>query len=142
MAGNNQNINWAGIALRIFFATILVMATYNPTPWSYYDWVIHSFEQFDVLVVVAGVVLLIGWSIYIRATMRALGAFGLFLAFAFFGALLWLIIDYGIISIENVDAVTWGVLVIMSFVLGVGMSWSFIRRRISGQVTVEDGEDD
>ncbi len=141
MAGNNQDIDWAGVALRIFFATLLVMATYNPTPWSYYDWVKHSFEQFDVLVVVAGVVLLIGWSIYIRATMRALGFFGLFLAFAFFGALLWLIIDYGIISIENVNAVTWVVLIIMSFVLGIGMSWSFIRHRMSGQVTVEDGED-
>ncbi len=141
MATNNQGISWGGVALRIFFATVLVMATYNPTPWSYYDWVIQSFEQFNVLVVVAGVVLFIGWTIYIRATLRSLGAFGLVLAFAFFGALLWLIIDWGLVSVENTTAVIWIVLVIMSFVLGIGMSWSFIRRRMSGQVDIEDGED-
>ncbi len=141
MAQNNQGISWGGVALRIFFASILVMATYNPTPWSYYDWVIYSFEQFDALVVLAGVILLIGWSIYIRATLRSLGAFGLILAFAFFGALLWLIIDWGLVSVDNITAVTWIVLVIMSFVLGLGMSWSFLRRQMSGQVDVEDGDD-
>lgn len=141
MAQNNQSINWGGVALRIFFATLLVMATYNPTPWSYYDWVIHSFEQFNVLVVLAGVILLIGWTIYIRATLRSLGTFGLILAFAFFGTLLWLVIDWGLVSVENITAVSWILLVIMSFVLGIGMSWSFIRRRMSGQVDVDDGED-
>ena len=141
MASNKQGISWSGVALRIFFATLLVMATYNPTAWSYYDWIIYSFEKFDVLVVLAGIVLLIGWTIYIRATLRSLGAFGLALAFAFFGTLLWLIIDRGLVSVENITAVSWIILVIMSFVLGVGMSWSFIRRSMSGQLDVEDGED-
>ena len=141
MASNKQGISWSGVALRIFFATLLVMATYNPTAWSYYDWIIYSFEKFDVLVVLAGIVLLIGWTIYIRATLRSLGAFGLILAFAFFGTLLWLIIDRGLVSVENITAVSWIILVIMSFVLGVGMSWSFIRRSMSGQFDVEDGED-
>ena len=141
MVSDNKGISWSGVALRIFFATILVMATYNPTAWSYYDWVVYSFEKFDVLVVLAGVVLLIGWVIYIRATLRSLGGLGLFLALAFFGTLLWLIIDWGLVSVENITAVSWIVLVIMSFVLGIGMSWSFIRRRMSGQIDVENGED-
>ena len=142
MTNNTQEINWTGIAIRIFFASVLVFATYNPTPWSYYDWVLYSFEQFNVLVILAGVVLLIGWSIYIRATLRSLGAFGLLLAFAFFGSLLWVIIDWGIVSVENITAVTWVVLVIMSFILGIGMSWSFLRRKMSGQVDVEGGDDE
>ena len=142
MVDNNQGISWGGVGLRIFFATLLVMATYNPTPWSYYDWVIYSFEKFNVMVVLAGVILLIGWAIYIRATLRSLGTIGLVLAFAFFGTLLWLIIDWGLVSVENVAAVTWIVLIIMSLVLGIGMSWSFIRRSMSGQADVDDGDDD
>lgn len=142
MVNDNQGINWGGIGLRIFFATILVMTTYNPTTYSYYDWVVYSMNDFDPLVVLAGIVLLIGWSIYIRATLRSLGAFGLILAFAFFGTILWLIIDRGLVSVNNIDAVTWMVLVIMSFILGIGMSWSFVRRKISGQQDVEDGDDD
>jgi hypothetical protein len=142
MATNNEGINWGGVGLRIFFATLLVMATYNPTPWSYYDWVLHSFEDFNPLVILAGIVLLIGWSIYIRATMRSLGAFGLVLALAFFGVLLWVIIDWGIVAVENITAVTWIVLMIMSFILGIGMSWSFVRRKISGQQDINDGDDE
>jgi len=142
MANDNQGINWGGIGLRIFFATILVMATYNPTTYSYYDWAIYSINDFDPLVVLAGIILLIGWSIYIRATLRSLGAIGLVLAFAFFGTILWLIIDRGLVSVDNIAAVTWMVLIIMSFILGIGMSWSFVRRKMSGQVDVEDGDDD
>lgn len=142
MTTNNQGINWSGIGIRVFFATLLVMATYNPTPWSYYDWVVYSFEDFNPLVILAGVVLLIGWSIYIRATLRSLGAIGLVLAFAFFGVLLWVIIDWGIVAVENITAVTWIVLMIMSLILGIGMSWSFVRRKISGQQDINDGDEE
>lgn len=135
-----NNIN--SVLIRIFFATLLVMLTYNPTAYSYYDWVIYSIDKFDVMVVVAGVVLLIGWSIFIRATLRSLGAFGLTLAFALCGTLLWLIIDWGLVSIENITAVTWIVLLIISLILGIGMSWSFIRHRMSGQVDTNDNDDD
>ena len=142
MVNDNQGISWGGVLLRILFATLLVMATYNPTPWSYYDWVVYSFEKFDALVILAGVVLRIGWTIYIRATLRSLGIIGLFLAFAFFGSILWVIIDWGLVAVENVTAVTWILLVIMSLVLGIGMSWSFIRRSMSGQADVDDGDDE
>ncbi len=142
MATENQGINWAGIGLRIFFATILVMATYNPTAYSYYDWVVYSINDFDPLVVLAGIVLLIGWSVYIRATLRSLGPFGLLLAFAFFGTILWLIIDRELVAVDNITVVTWMVLVIMSFILGIGMSWSFVRRKMSGQVDVDDSDGD
>ena len=138
---DNRGISWSGVGLRILFAVILVLLTYNPTPYSYYDWVVQSFESFNALVVLAGVVLLIGWAIYIRATLRSLGPVGLVLAFAFFGALLWVIIDFGIVSVDNLTAVSWIVLIIMGFVLGIGMSWSFVRRRMSGQYDVDETDD-
>lgn len=138
----NPANNFNSVLIRIFFATLLVMFTYNPTTYSYYHWVIYSIENFDVLVVVAGVVLLIGWSIFLRATLRSLGAFGLALAFALCGTLLWLIIDWGLVSIENISAVTWIVLVIISLILGIGMSWSFIRRRMSGQIDTNDSDEE
>lgn len=141
MSDQNSNLSAGGIVIRIAFALILVLLTYNPSPYSYYDWIIQSFEVFNVLVIPAGIILLIGWSIYIRATLRSLGTWGLTLTFALFGSLLWVIIDWGVVGINNVAALTWIVEIIMALVLGTGMCWSYIRRKMSGQVDVEDGED-
>lgn len=75
---------------------------------------------------------------FIRAGRRSLGFTGFLLASAFFGTLFWLLMDWGLLSAENIDAVTWLVEVLLAGVLAIGMSWSHIRRRISGQVDVDD----
>ncbi len=89
----------------------------------------------------AGVVLLIGWTIFIRATSRSLGAFGVILALAFFGNLFWLVTQWGLIPTNSVTAVTYIVLFVIGAVLGTGMSWSHVRRRLSGQADVDEVED-
>ena len=141
MAENNNNLSSRGFFLRLLFALILVLLTYNPSEYSYYHWVLQSFEVFNEIVVPAGIVLLIGWSIYIRATLRSLGAWGLLLSAALFGSLLWVIIDWGVIDVNNISMLSWIIEIILALVLGVGMSWSYIRRKMSGQVDIEDGED-
>ena len=141
MANKNNNLTSTGFFLRLFFALILVLLSYNPSSYSYYHWVIQSFEVFNVIVVPAGIILLIGWSIYIRATLRSLGSWGLMLSAALFGSLLWLIVDWGVIDVNNISMLSWIIEIILALILGVGMSWSYIRRKMSGQVDIEDGED-
>jgi hypothetical protein len=90
----------------------------------------------------AGVVLLIGWAIYLRATARSLGLIGLLLAAALFGTLLWLVIDWGLVDADSITAITYIILVIMCCILAVGISWSHVRRRMTGQVDVDEIEGD
>jgi hypothetical protein len=137
-----KSIGWVGILLRFFVAIILVFATYNPTDYSYYDWFRNMLPEIDPLVIFAGVVLLIGWTIFLRATVRSLGAFGLLLAFAFFGTLIWLLIFWDLVPADSVTAITYIILVVISGVLATGISWSHIRRRMTGQVDVDDVEGD
>jgi hypothetical protein len=87
------------------------------------------------------VVLLIGWTIYIRATLRSLGGFGLGLACAFFGIIIWWLIDLGLIGIDSVSVFTYLILFILAAILATGMSWSHIRRKLSGQTDVDDVEE-
>ena len=82
--------------------------------------------------------LIILWVIYLRATFRSLGAIGLILAIAFFGTLLWLVIDLGWVSTGNVELLSYLVLVALACVLATGVSWSHVRRRITGQIDVDD----
>ena len=134
----NRGITWAGILVRFLVAAVLVFVTYNPDGYSYFHWVRDNLDEGLPLKVFAGVVLVIGWTVFIRATLRSLGPIGLLLALAFFGALVWLIVDTGIIAADNVKTLTYIVLVILCGVLATGMSWSHIRRRMSGQVDADD----
>jgi len=133
-----KDINAQGILTRFIFALILVLSTYNPTQYSYYNWFKTNYTDFTPLLALAGITLLIGWIIYIRATMRSLGLIGLTLAAAFFGCIIWLFIDQGFINIEKQNVITWIILILFSAVLSIGMSWSHIRRRISGQLDTDD----
>jgi hypothetical protein len=75
-----------------------------------------------------GVVLLIGWVICLRLTLRSIGGIGLLLANAFLAALFWLFADWGWLPIENVAAISWIGLFSVTTILAVGMSWSHLRR--------------
>ncbi|RKZ96292.1 MAG: hypothetical protein DRQ43_04485 [Gammaproteobacteria bacterium] len=135
--------DFSSFLIRIFFALILVFASYNPSGYSFYDWALKGLETgFEPLMAFAGVVLLIGWVVYLRATITSLGFIGLMLAFAFFGTLLWMVIDWGFVPADSVQTITYIVLSLLSLVLAVGMSWSHIRRRMSGQFDVNDTDDE
>jgi len=137
-----KGLSWAGFFMRLLAAVVLVFSTYNPSGWSYYDWVMGNPLNFNPMMALAGIVLIIGWTIFLRATGRSLGAFGLILAAAFFGTLLWMLIDLDWVPADSVKAITYIVLIILSGILAIGISWSHIRRRMTGQVDVDEIEGD
>jgi hypothetical protein len=124
--------------LRWLFAFILLTATYNPTQWNFIRWASENFNAQMPVVVLLGVVLLIGYIIYLRATLRSIGVFGMILVLALVGSIIWVLIFYGLIDLSNPKFATWIGLFAMSLVLGVGLSWSIIRRKLSGQVDMDD----
>lgn len=134
--------NWLDFLLRFLAALVLVFASYNPEGYSYYNWALVDFSQFTVLKGFIGVVLLIGWSILLRATFISLGPFGIILALAFFGLLIWLIVDLLAISTDNLRVITYIVELVIVGILSAGVSWSHIRRRITGQLDTGDVSDE
>ena len=124
--------------LRFLFALLLVFLTYNP---SGYSWV--GYLQSDIPAVykaASGIVLLIGWVMFLRATWRSLGPIGTALAIAFFGILIWLFIEWGFFALDDTVVVQWVVLFVLTGVLAVGMSWSHVRRKLSGQYDTDEIE--
>jgi drug/metabolite transporter (DMT)-like permease len=139
-----HKITWQGILIRFLVALGLVFSTYNPHGLSYFGWVQSYLNPKDEinaslpLLLLAGIVLLIVWTIYVRATMRSLGMFGLILAAAFFGVLLWLAIDFIPSLADNMEIIIDLVLVVFAGILATGITWSHMRRRITGQTDVDD----
>jgi len=77
---------------------------------------------------------------FLRATWNSLGSIGTALAGAFFGVIIWLLVHWGLFSLNSIAIVEWVVLFILSGVLAVGMSWSHIRRKLTGQYDTDEIE--
>ncbi len=141
----NNRFTLQRFLLRLIFALVLVYATYNPGGYSFFHWTKAALFG-DALAIsppfaMSAVLLVIGWTVYLRATLLALGGLGLSLALAFFAIVVWWLVDLGLIGINSISAITYIVLFILAAVLAVGMSWSHLRRRMSGQTDVDDVED-
>ena len=132
------NSLWRGYLYRFLSVLLLVFATYNPEGYSYFHWLMRDPGSVSPELVLAGVVLLIGWAIVVRSALRSLGLLGLSLAIALFGTLIWLVIDWGLVPAQHVDGLTYLIQIAICGVLSTGVYWSHIRRRISGQVDVDD----
>jgi len=127
-----------GLFLRWLFAFVLLTATYNPTEWNYVRWSVTNYEARLSLAVLMGLILTIGYIIYLRATVRSIGAFGMFLVLAVVAALLWVLYDFGLLALDNTDLNVWLGILSLSVVLGIGLSWSHVRRALSGQSDMDD----
>jgi hypothetical protein len=121
--------------LRFLFALTLILLTYNPTGYSYIHWLQQG--ELGPEHLLGGIVLIIGWAMFVRAALRSLGPIGLILGAVFFGAIIWVLFDFGLLTTDSMTAITWISIFCLAGLLAVGMSWSHIRRRASGQYDVD-----
>ena len=135
---NDTTMGVSGALLRIAAALALVLLTFNPSGYSFGHWVAQDFPRLTPLQVIAGLLLLIGWITYVTATMRSLGLLGVSLMVALFAALVWLAVDSGWLHLKGGSALAWITVLVTGLVLGIGMCWSFVRRRLSGQTDVDE----
>ena len=137
-AETGRLIGFSGFAIRVSLAVALVLATFNATGFSNFHWVRDGFATDLPLKALAGVVLVIGYVIYVRATMRSIGVFGVGLIAALFAALAWVLFDYGVLDVQTPGILQWLVPIAAGLIMGIGLSWSHVRRSITGQGDVDD----
>ena len=133
-----RQISVSGVGIRFAIALCLVFATWNPLDFNYIDLARQHWAEQAALVFFFGIVLTICWVVFLRATVRSLGPVGITLAVAMAGAILWLLLDFDLLELTDRTAMEWVLLVLLSGILGAGMSWSHLRRRWAGQADVDD----
>lgn len=127
-----------GFVIRWLMAMFLVVATYNPSGYSYYHWVVDLGSGDWLLKALLGIVLVILYATFGLATLRSLGRIGVAAWLLFFVSITWLMIDIGLIRIASSGTVVTIVLAVLANVLAVGLSWSYVRARLSGQTDTND----
>lgn len=130
-----------GILVRWLGAFVLLALTYNPTEWNFIRWAEANWSSQMPLTLLLGLLLAVGYLVYIGATLRSIGGFGILLVAAIVGALVWVLIDYGVLTLQNPQLNLWLGIFALSVVLGIGLSWSILRQKLSGQTTVDEVQD-
>jgi uncharacterized membrane protein len=131
-------ISLSGVGVRFAIALALVLATWNPVDFNYIDLARQYWADQAAVVFFFGIVLIICWVVFLRATIRSLGPVGITLAVAMAAAILWLLLDFNLVELSNRTAMEWILLVLLAAILCAGMSWSHLRRRWAGQADVDD----
>ncbi len=127
----------ASIVPRVLFAVALVLLTWNPSGWSYVDWALRDRAAFDAVKAFFGVLLFGGWVFCVRSAWVSLGAVGLVLVGALLATVVWMLVQFGVVEPGSTKTLLWIVLVAVGVVLGVGLSWSKVRQRATGQVEAD-----
>jgi len=139
---SNNSFGFMGFFWRLIASLALVLISFNPSGHSYFHWVNEAFSAEGVHAIhyFAGAILLAGWAIFVKSTIDSLGSIGTILSVAIIGTGIWLLIDLGIINLDSTSTITWLLLIALAILLAVGLSWAHLKRRISGQVEVDDVE--
>jgi len=138
----SREFNVFSFIWRFVASLVLVLITYNPTQYSYVAWLTAdpTAEPLGPEHFVTGVILLIGWVILLAATQRSLGFLGLLLGGSLLGGVVWLLVDIGVLSVGTVTSASWVGLICVAALLAIGLSWSHVWRRLTGQFEVDDGD--
>ncbi len=127
-----------GFLIRWAVAFVLLAATFNPTRINFVRWAEANWRDQMPLAALFAIVLIIAYVIYLRATFRSIGPIGMGLVALLVGALMWVLIDWGVLTLDNPGLNVWLGILVMSLILGVGLSWSIVRRRLTGQADIDD----
>ena len=127
-----------GILLRWLGAFVLLAAIFNPTRWNYLAWARESWSSQMPLILVRGLILGVAAMVYLVATMRSIGILGSIVIAAICAAGPWFLTDWGLLGLGNPALNIWLGLLVLSLILGIGMSWSILRQRLSGQQTTDE----
>lgn len=127
-----------GFLTRWAAAFLLLALTFNPTQYNYMVWArSYGVDNLSIAVLV-GLLFIVGYTIFLRATVRSIGTGGMVLLGAIVAAFVWVLQDVELLSLDDPNRNLWIGLAALSFVLGVGLNWSHVRRTLSGQSDMDD----
>src|SRR5258706_8152040 len=119
------------LAKRWLICAVVVFGTYNPSGHSFYHWVRDGGASVQLRLVV-GIFLLAAIVALVRMAFLSIGYRGIVAVLSLiYGGILFRV-GLGWFEFLDVDIETYAILLWVSTILGVGISWSFFQRRISG----------
>ncbi|XLQ20088.1 MAG: DUF6524 family protein [Candidatus Moraniibacteriota bacterium] len=122
---------------RLVYALVVVWATYNPTQYCLYKWVQTSDAAMSSKALAVGAAVIV-WGIFAFLAKKALGTVGLIAMFGISGLATWFLIDHGYLDLTKASEAQWYTTFIISILFAVGMATGILIRRLSGQMSTDE----
>lgn len=126
---------FSGFLARWLASLFIVFATYNPSGYSYYHWVMTDGDDALSLKVAAGLALATGYLVAARISRSAVGTSGFVT-----GLVAVILFSYGVASMVSSGgslgtALHYVYLTALATTIAIGISWSHMKHRLTGQRT-------
>ena len=130
----SRTITPKGFLYRWLAAVVLVAGTYNPWTPNMLSWGFSDAGPWS-LRIFAGLLFLIGYVIYLRATFESIGWPGVLVVLCLFGSVGWILLDAAPwIATSSVFLGLFSIITLSS-IMTIGLSWSFVRNFLTNQIT-------
>lgn len=131
-----DTFTFLGFVSRWLLAMFIVLATYNPSGYSYFHWIVEGSSEHWLGKTLVGFAIAIAYATFFLASRRSLGGFGMLVWGALFTAIEWFLVRF--FEPLTTETVVTMALIVVASVLGIGVSWSYVRVRLSGQIDTND----
>lgn len=138
LSGSDDSPGTRSVVVRACGALFIVMSTYNPTNWSFIHWFGDRWPEDWLLLLPLVLFYVLAYTLMIRAAYRSLRPTGVGIGIAMMGAIAWVLIDIGLLELNDGRDLLVILLYMAGGLLAVGMSWNALWRRLTGQVAVDD----
>jgi hypothetical protein len=128
---------FVSMLVRWFMIMGVLTAIYNPSGRSFVHWAVEGTAPLSLRVAV-GSVLLVMLAYCYRLSVRALGPIGVLMLAALLAVTATALVDISLIQPQGRAAMIAYLQAIITTGLTVGVSWSALRTRISGQIDSDD----
>jgi hypothetical protein len=123
--------------LRWIMTLLLVFSTYNPSGRSYYHWAMSNDAPLTMVAVV-GIGMLSAYVFLLRATWRSIKPIGALLGMIFLTLFNFMLVDIGFVTVSGDGVIVVMCLASIATLFAIGLSFSAIRARLSGQIDSDD----
>ncbi|WP_207461210.1 DUF6524 family protein [Azospirillum sp. SYSU D00513] len=128
----------SALLLRLSGTLFIMLSTYNPTGWSLYHWLWLEWPAEWLLQAPLALLYALAYILMLRATLRSLRLVGIALTTALMGTVAWLLIDAGMLALDDAADLVIILLYMLGGLLAAGMSWVPIWTSLTGQRSVDD----
>lgn len=126
------------VAVRWLGAVFGILATYNPSGSSYVHWLVDLTDHRWSLKALVGILLMVMNMTFYYATVRSIRSSGMVIAATFCITAVWTLLDYGYLQTLTFQSWITVILMLTGSILAVGLCWSHIRGRLTGQSDSND----
>jgi len=133
-----RNFGLSMLTTRLLGALFLVLSTYNASGYSLLHWVGERWSQDWLVQLPILCFYAIVYALLLRVTVRQLRGPGIALTVAALGALAYLLVDVGIVPLEDGADLLPILLYMFGGLIAVGICWASAWVMLTGQVSVDN----